>query len=658
MSSYDFIPFDPLEGEARYPEAEPIKKEKRHDDQGSGYEFSRYGEPTTPIKWEKVQDDIEVLYQQYQNIGYGKGIPKLKNKEFTKHVAQFRVQLDLWEQFSKEKVFSKDEIYIRCLREGPKFTEFIKKTRNTTLRGLTSMTATDIEEEYYHPENYTGYNSIIHERYMIHWDDRETVDDVKYCFMPATNEIGRFPEMIERYLRDMKIAPEDFDVSMNAMDALKNTMMYDPVQRRSHLMREFWFDNLDLEEPYYAKRSVVLVYPGGTRDTGVGTPSSIAKVKFINKIVRTILERCRHSANAPSHIANERYKRVLERNLFLHLDFRKYGLTFPRALQNEALRAIGRVFHIDMEPLIIHDFFIEIDGEAYSTERGSVLGWIDPLSELCVHAIIEDLNQTYDLRLDHIGFNDDVEISLYGLSDPETKLEMVRDLVLCTFDSLDVPISLSKTYGSRASIFLERYSYFMEEYNLDMYKEQLTVKAFAMSLVTKHTWKAKMFFASAWAWTKIDYAANRCILTAAKEFGDWEQVSSLTCGGWYDPIETGLNRSFEGMSERERFLGCELRKFKDPAYSSKPTGTSSLASISKTVFKKAIMHGNPPSVGRSKFDMSDTREDLNQEIFNLLATAFIRVQQYEGRNERFLNAFRAAINDLELAAKTKAKLKI
>lgn len=642
MTGYDFCPLDNFD-QANYINWEPPKLNLDEFD-SEEYEFVRYGEPVEPVRFKDVTEDRQKLLKRFRDAGYSKELPKLANKDFRRHVALFRAQLDLWEKFSDKKVFCKDEIYYRCLSEGPRFTEFIKKSRSTTLRALSSETVTDIEEEYYHPENYDGYNAIIHERYLIHWDDREDIDDVKYCFMPASGEVDTFEEDFELFLKSIPVGPNDFDSAIDILQSMKNTQMYDPTVRSSRLMREFWTQEINLDEPYFAKRTVVLTFPGSTRDTGVGVPSTIAKVKAINKLCRVILQACTYSANAPSNIANERLLRVLTKSMFLHIDFKKYGLTFPRALMNIALRKIGQAYNFDVEDLIINDFFIEIDGVTYATERGTCLGWLDCLNELCVHSILHSIKMKYGVKFDHIGFNDDFEVSFNASRDASTKAEMMRDIFLARFNVLDIPISLSKTYASKASIFLERYTHFMESYSLNMYKEQLTVKAFAMSLVTTYPWQAKMYFASAWQWTKNDYACDRCLKTCPREFGETELVSSLVCGGWYIPVESGLDRSFEFESNLSLRLACELRKMSRPKMSQKPLGNCSVGQIREKVIKLTV-NAKAPDKGREAFNMEETTADLNLEVSDMVLQYKFRAHQYEG-SDKFRITYESAMGNI------------
>jgi hypothetical protein len=605
------------------------------------YDHVRYGMPSGVIDFEKVKEERKILIDHYFNYGFATWPAKKLNPKFVKHVAKFRANLDLWEQFSTHRIFSKDEIYVRCLKEGHSFTEFIKKTRATCLRGKTSETITDIEEEYFF-EEYSGYNCIMDERYLIHWDDTKDVDDVKYAFIPATrNRDDDFVRMCDAFFEDFHLGdlnwPEEFDM----IGALKNTKMYDPVSKKSHLMREFWKDDIDINDPYFAKRAVVPTTPGKTRDTGIGDPSTILKVKQLNMLARVISERVPYSANAPGKVCNSRLKRVLKRDLFLHLDFKKFGLTFPRRMLNLLLKKIEEVSGIDLTHLYIHTFIIEIDGEPYHTERGTVLGWLDSINSLVVSIILHDLSKK-GLGFDFITFNDDVEISKRCLHAQAETLELLRLAVIAELDSFDIPISMNKTYGSRASVFLERYAYFQEEYGLDMYKEQLTVDAYAKSLVTEYPWQAKMFFSAAEQWTKSSYATDRCIDTCPIEFRKDEIHLPLWAGGWYIRRSNGQDHALEECDRLGLRLGVELTKFRPPRYATKRGNPSSNSVISRKV-KESTYSGHSAGLARLVFDCSETIEALNEDLEPMLVGALARLDLYPGRSESFVLAVTSSL---------------
>jgi len=612
------------------------------------YDFVRYGLPTGVIKHDSVTKDIDLLLDHYFKFGYCSWPASQINSKFRKHVALFRASLDLWEEFSTDRVFCKDEIYVRCLREGHAFTDFIKKARSTCLRGKTSETITDIEEEYYF-DSYSGYNSIISERYLIHWDDREDIEDVKYAFIPVTkNKDAEFKKMLDMFWEDFRLDETEWLTEFDMIGSMKNTKMYDPVKGKSHLMREFWDKNIDVRDPYFAKRSIVPTSPGSTRDTGVGDPSTVLKVKHLNAFARAITEKVPYSANASGPVCNARLKRVLKKNLFLHLDFKKFGLTFPRTMLNILIKKIAESSGLDLDYLLINTFTIEIDGECFNTERGTVLGWLDSINSICVSVILHSLSKRDELNFDFITFNDDVEISKRNVSAPIETLELLRLAVIAELDSFDIPISMNKTYGSRASVFLERYAYFQREYGLDMYKEQLTVAAYANSLCTEFPWQAKMFFSAAEQWTKSEYATNRCIDTCPIEFRKDEIHLPLWAGGWYIRRQNGLDMALVESDRLGIKLGMELSKFRPPRYATKREKPTPNGKISN-VLRSKVHQSYSASMAAHLLDLTETRKSLNEDLDSMYHAAETRIDIYPGRNQRFAQSVGFVVDRHKLA---------
>jgi len=616
---------------------ETLLKERKipRTDLANEYDMVRYGLPTGVISFKDTESDRIKLIRHYFSQGY-QTWPALKiNLQLRRHVALLRASLDLWEEFCPTRSFGKEEIYVRCLSEGPAFTNYIKKARSTTLRAKTSETDTAIDEDYY-VDSYAGYNSIIHERYLIHWDDTEDIDDIKYAFLEQNKPIRerRFRNMIKKMFKDFRIDEIEFEDSFDMIASLKNTKMYDPLKKKSFLMREFWTDDIDITSPYFARRVVVPTEPGSTRDTGVGDPSSILKVKQLNKLARSIHEKLPYSANAPGKLSNARYKRVLKKNAFLHLDFKKFGLTFPRPLMNIMIEEIGKVSGIDTSHLIIHNFYVEIDGEVYQTARGTMLGWLDSINCLCVSAILHWLSTEEELGFDFVTFNDDVEISKRCKSALKETLELLRMAIIAELDSFDIAISIDKTYGSRGSVFLERYAYYNRNYGLDMYKEQLTVASYAKSLVTTEVWQAKFFYSAAELWTKSEYATDRCIDTCPVEFRKEEITLPLWAGGWRIPIRGNLDYSLQETDELGYLLGLELSKFKIKKYATRRENVSSNGKICTHVNNLA-WHSSSASMGSLKFEMADTMNDINIDVGLISRAVETLADIYSGRNSNF-----------------------
>jgi len=579
----------------------------------SSYEDVRFGEVQGTLDFDKLRGDRIKCLQRLYSQGWAGGFPRDIDRDLLRAVAKLRCSLDFYEQIAEAPVFSKEELYVRCLREGPDFTEFIKKSRAASFCAKVAETHVELDTQHVH-SSYTGYDSIFHERYLIHWDDRHTIDDVKYCFMPINSEYNsdHFRECVRALLKFESIGPEMAQDDFDMVAQMRNTAMYDPKTRKTALMREFWTEDVDILDPYFAKRTVVMTTPGSTRDTGVGSPSTVLKVKMINRLARIISENCRYSANAKKSMVNERIRRVLKRNSFLHLDFKKYGLTFPRILTNIIIEEIGNALLIDVADLLIHDFFIDIDGEVYQTARGTCLGWCDSVNALGVSAILHYLSVEQGFKFDHIGFNDDFEISFFSDGDRGTKSEILRDLILIELNCHDIPISMSKTYASQCSVFLEKYVYADRYYGLNMDKTQLCIGSFASSCVSKFPWRAKMHFSEGFTYVKSEYARDRCLSSCATEFNNDDFVMPVWSGGWLPSVEGTLDKAICMSDTRHLELGLMLAAWRPPKYSSAMRSVSSPREITVSSCERTYScHSS--QMGRLIWDPGGL-EDVNFEV--------------------------------------------
>lgn len=614
-------------------EREDLYNESSRVRPSGDYEFTRRGMPTRPVKRASVENDIKMAVSHFYEYGYGTPPSRFHDKNFERALFSFRCCLDMWESIDIPKSMSKDEIYFRCLTEGPSFTEWVKKARSSTLRYLTSETNTHVEDEYL-LECYEGYDSMFHERMLIHWDDTDVIDDLKYAFIPEKETRGdEFRKRVKRLFRDFRIDEIDFRDSIDMLKELKNSVMYDPTTKKTSLMRHFWSTEINDRGSYYSARRVVPVQPAGTRDTGVGDPGTILKVKQLNQFARAISERLPYSANAPVDIVNKRLRRVLKKNSFLHLDFKKFGLTFPRALMNIMIEEIGEVSGYDLSHLLIKDFFVEIDGDVYSTRRGTMLGWLDSINSLCVCAILHHTSSHEELGFDFITFNDDVEISRRCGRDKAVALEMLRMVCISELASFDIIISQDKTYGSSASIFLEKYNYF-GEYDLDMSKRQLSLKLFANSACTTYKWYAKLLFAMGHAVYRNEYIEDRCLQTSEPEFCPEEKSMSLWSGGWFIRKINGLDDSFVECDKRNFILGMELEKFKLQKYSTPIEKVGSPEAIYNSVESRAYNSYSSEAhvwVFKEPVEVANLNDDLD-----IIKSSFEELCfRYEGRDDSF-----------------------
>jgi len=129
------------------------------------------GTPRGALKFEEVKDDVSIAQQYFIDYGYGP-FPKGLKTNFRQHLAYFRANLDAYFELIRETVFCKDEIYWRSITERGDFATFIKKSREQSLQNMISFAGGVLDDEYVH-DSYDGYDSIIHERYLLNWDETE-----------------------------------------------------------------------------------------------------------------------------------------------------------------------------------------------------------------------------------------------------------------------------------------------------------------------------------------------------------------------------------------------------------------------------------------------------------------------------------------------------
>jgi len=147
--------------------ASPLTIDRRTaDDLGSEYHRPRLGIPEGFVPWERNRTDIIKILERFNSKGYAAGVPKDINVELRRHVEFFRNILDIYDHIIEYKVFCKDEIYYRCLAEGSSFTKFIKKCRAYSLQDKIALDNNPLDKNFI-IEEYDGYDSIIHERYLI-----------------------------------------------------------------------------------------------------------------------------------------------------------------------------------------------------------------------------------------------------------------------------------------------------------------------------------------------------------------------------------------------------------------------------------------------------------------------------------------------------------
>jgi len=495
---------------------------------------------------------IQRLVDIYIRKGYHGKIPKDIPTSLLEHVMYFRACLDAYDELIQHKIYSKEELYFRCLNEGVSFTEEIKKTRNFSLQSKIC-----IDENYgpaeYTVDSYSGYDSILHERYLINWDDSKETIDWPYSLIEPEKEIEV----------DMTIRGISKLITRYKLEKCKNEIitLFEPVANKKSmtldgdkttLLKNTWDPSLR-GGAYMAVRKVVPTFTGSTRDTGVPDVESLCKLKLLHQHTRQICEKLPYSANCDFATMNQRIARLRRKMYFLHIDFKKFGLTFPRSRLNTILEVF------DLGHLKIDEFILRTEDGDIKTNRGGVLGWFDATVSLATIAILTHLAEQQGwMDFDMLQFNDDIEIGFGDI--PIYEIKYRKDLILRTLVEHGFIMSYRKVFASEQSIFLEDYWGF---HNLDMTKMQLAVNFFAKSLCTQFRWEAKICYAMG---RNYGYTTNlfRMCTENIEIRRDNELSKPVELGGWIMLGSEGLNTALEDASPSEMCYFIKMKKYKEP----------------------------------------------------------------------------------------------
>lgn len=489
------------------------------DEKGRIYPKVRGMLNTAFIVHSEHEEDIEKCCDTFFRYGYDR-LPSTTQK-FQKALVTFRTYLDFYDAIIKEKVFSRDEIYIRSLREGPAFTKYIKKCRQASLQAKIALDDIYIDEQYIIDE-YSGYDSIIHERYLMPWDETNETQDWHYSLIESS-EIKDITIPLGEYLKDIDLSK--FKPKVSTFEPYKGSKSTNNANDKiKHYLRDTWTE--DMTGPYMADRRVLMTSPGTVRDTGVPDPFTLHKIRIANQYARYVAENTKNSANVPIAMLEKRIATLTKCKAFIHLDFKKYGLTFERDLYNKLMHRFGR------DDLAMNEFILRTEEGPIRTNRGGVLGWFDPCIAICVSAIIHSVLQRYKVNSFHLVFNDDVEIGIAGKGAEDYAIQL-KDIIINELEQYGFIMSYRKCFVSREMIFLEQYYKFeFDEEPLDMRKLQLTVNSFAKSALDEIPWRAKILFADGAGYVNSTYARERCISTIEPEFDPREVNWDIRFGGW------------------------------------------------------------------------------------------------------------------------------
>jgi len=525
----------------------------------SPFTRERLGVPLRPISHGEFLPYIEKMRYKRQFYLY-RDIPKEIPFELRQHMTLLKNKLFVYERMVEKKVFSIEELYERCLNEGPAFAKFIKKSRAFSLQYRESIEG--IEESEYTHEEYSGYNSIFHERDLIHWDEAADTCDFPYSLMEPFED---FPEddyenIVRKFLNKFKLLPylEDDTISIieSATNRVSATNSADE-KKATTLLKNTWSER-GLSEPWMATRTVINIDPANCRDAAVPDISTLHTLKVINKHARVISEAIPFMADCSGEQMLRRIARLSEKSKwFFHLDFKKYGLSTDRRIGNTVLSLLNKENY-----KIPDSVYLNIGKETIITKRGGgALGWCDPIFAIGIAAILHTFKKKWGSTYDFLVFKDDVEIGFNRISADEALLR--KELIFDKLEQFGMLLSYRKCYISRRMIFLEEYHPIPDEEN-DMEKLSLAVKQYGISLSTQFEWEAKYYFSRAYMKFQEVGLTEACINPWKRD--NLDPMRPYEVGGWIVKIDPfcSLNAALEDATEAELRFYHKLRKYKRP----------------------------------------------------------------------------------------------
>lgn len=518
----------------------------------------RLGIPSGFLEASEHTDDIAKVVNATIKSGYRIVIPNSINLKLRRHLEHFRNHLNVYDILIKDKVFSVEELWYRSLTEQADFTKFIKKSRAGSFQAKHALEESNIAEQYQHPE-YKGYDSIFHETFFPYWDDSDSIEDYLYSMIP-NERCPTIKPFLEDLLIDYEIEIKNPKVHFLQPIAGKKTISSKDVTKTT-LLKNAWHLS-DTGGEYYAHRVVVPTAPGQTRDSAVADVTTLNAVKICNSAARKFSEELPYSANCSHDLLHKRMFRMRRNRVFLHVDFKKFGLTAPRAVINTVLGFLG------LKNLRISRFFLEVGGDVIETTRGSALGWMDPITAIGVIAILHNLRKREKWNdMDFIVFNDDVEIGFKG-NHPLEVLALRKDLIIRELESFDFILSHRKIFYSKMMIFLENYSEGVA-IPTGMNKNQLICKLYAKSLSTPFKWKAKALHAEAHLKVQNSVITEICMNSIVSR-DEAEESSPVELGGWRFKIDKEkigdrpLNLGIEEATPEEMYYFVRMRRYREP----------------------------------------------------------------------------------------------
>jgi hypothetical protein len=434
-------------------------------------------------QWKK-EIDIAVVSATEMGISL-KILRNLERSLFKEQLELFINSLLLWDRIPCMKSQTKEEVYFRCLTEGPSYAKSLKDLRFYSMQNKISMIDVDHDEEI---REFYGYDCFYNHNNLIHW--KEEVNDFQWSFLESSYDEG-FYEEIEVELNALldKLEPDSLAIDpLKVIFGIKNSGGYLPGYEgkiNSYLelsTLDSRTRHVEKDKMLVGRRCIIQAFPAGTRDSSVPTPESLYKIKHDSLLLKKLVNIADGSAMTDINLSKTLNRCKIDAPHLL-IDIKKCGLAFPRRF----FRLLAKVF----DERGIHHYFSEyertyiVDGKkSYRTSSGFFLGWSNEAPTL-IQCLILKIVQRQFKNITAVIYNDDSDWVLRGKMN-DAELLTARALIRACYLSSGLLLSNKKEILSYASVFCEIYNRFEENMFGDSRKRQVATRLLARAKSCKY----------------------------------------------------------------------------------------------------------------------------------------------------------------------------
>lgn len=462
---------------------------------------------------------------------------------------RFLLTLELWETTPGEKEMSAATTWIKALCLGPEFAEQLSDQFDSSWR-----------------ERQIGsYNFLFPSRFLPRW--KEATDDLSLCRENTWSDpdvLFEFKTETQKLFSELPNEinfPHDEEILFEKSTTTSYVYSQDrkmPQWEASFLSREFNTKELR------GLRTVVPVYPGGTRDTIIADISANNSIRWLERSFRHVLEHVPESAVC---LRSTTFQRRLEsvvykRGSHILRDIKKCGITFNvKDLFPIIMEEIINKYHDHrFERMKIFQNMIIIDNDTeYEAQRGYGLGManhIVTLANIIIHRMCRNAicQRKIPFKMRSVLGNDDADIVIFCKNKDHQRL-LAREY-------LEMEHTIHGALGNLTNFkksVISPYGLFYENHARPGWKdkESLVCNAIACAYLAPNIRVAKHYvysqserFTSIWARRRLRALAQYW----GAEFFDvkTELVINFEAGGWLNTRSLGLKTTLNDLDRLTR----------------------------------------------------------------------------------------------------------